>query len=472
MAVRFRTWQIYATTSVVIVFAGVTALASFLGVQTSLEHWQTDHGIEFDVFLADRLARFMPADGTADPAGIADYLTPYLDPTLYAMVFDREDRLIYWTWKGDRWYWRPGSDESESPQEAESRLAALIEGDLAVPGVTDTDPPNAVPLAAAFRQAGILEDVVSEGVRTGGFVGGSNGFTVNRTNRRLLEELARGALLGLAAAIVLSLATAGSFSRRVGRGIRAITRAMRRIAGGNRTESLPVYSIEELNEISRSALALQSRLSREEQLRRQWTMDVAHDLRTPIANIRAQAEAMSDGLLEASAQRLENLAANARRLAGLADNLLLLARMESPEYTLNLSEIPVRDLAESVERSFDARVAGASRELSVDATDAIIQADPDLVERALTNLIENALQHGHGPVRCTLSGHALVVRSGGSIDRDSLALVFDRLYRGAPERSGEGHGLGLSIVKAIADLHGWSATVDSADDEVVFSLTF
>jgi signal transduction histidine kinase len=469
VAVRFRTFQLYATVSIVLVFAGVTAIAAFLGVQTSLRHWQTDHGIEFDEFLSERLSRLMSQTEPVDAALIADYLTPYLDPTLYAMVFDADDVLIYWTWKGDHWYWRRSAGASLDTAGTEAQLARLMGEESPVPLVNASG--TAVSLARQFRTAGVLQEVVAAGRPIGGFVAGSNGFTVNRTNRRLLEELARGAVLGLVSATVLSAAIAGSFSRRMGRAIRSITRSIGRIAAGNRTETLPICRIAELNEISGSAAELQRRLSREEQLRRQWTMDIAHDLRTPIANLRAQAEAMSDGLLESSPERLHNLAVNAHRLSQLADKLLLLARVESPEYELNLASLPVRDLALSLHQAFDERVAEEGRTLTVEATTGSISADCQLVERALGNLVENALRHGHGAIHCALSETTLAVRNRGTIGEDVRQLVFNRLYRGAPDRSGDGHGLGLAIVKAVSDLHGWTVHVDSANDEVIFTLT-
>jgi signal transduction histidine kinase len=350
----------------------------------------------------------------------------------------------------------------------EARLSGLMAEDS--PINLETIPENSIGLAGQLRMEGILQEIVAGGSRVGGFAAGSNGFTVNRTNRRLFEQLALGAMLGLAAAIVLSVAIAGIFNRRLGRSIRAITKSMGSVAAGSRTEPFPELQITELNDISGSAAALQLRLAQEERLRRQWTMDLAHDLRTPIANIRAQAEAMSDGLLEPGARRLENLAINARHLSQLADNLLLLARMESPEYELNLTEVALGDLASTIYSAFDARMVEEHRTLSFEAATGIIAADRQLAERALGNLVENALRHGHGAIFCSFSEATLSVRNNGIISEEVQELVFDRLYKGAPDRSGDGHGLGLAIVKAISDLHGWTVQVDSASDEVVFSI--
>ncbi len=465
MAVRFRTQQVHTAVTIVLVFVIVTMGMLSIGLRSSLERWRGEHGVDFDAFLTDRLQGLLETGGDVDPAMIADYLTPYLDPTLYAIVFDDDDRLIFWTWKGDSWYWRSETTSRPGPDAAERLLTKKVRDDLKID-------PEGMSLADQFRFRGVLHDVSSEGRRLGSFVAGSNGFTVNRTNRRLLETLAKSTFFGLGIAIILVLLLSTLWGRRVDAAIRAITTAMRRIADGSRSESFPESNIVELGEIAASAESLQRELARAEQLRRQWTMDIAHDLRTPVANLQAQIEAISDGLLEPTPERLAGFAVHTRKLSVLTDDLLLLCRVESPDYRPEISKIPLYRIAEQIETGFGARTAKAGRTLEIHATDDHVIADEKLLERATANLVENALRHGTGTIRCRFTAGRIEVINGGAISPETLERMFDRMYRESPDRGGDGHGLGLSIAKAIVDLHGHRLTVNNIDAEVVASITW
>ncbi len=211
-------------------------------------------------------------------------------------------------------------------------------------------------------------------------------------------------------------------------------------------------------------------------LRRAWerqaafTADAAHELRTPLATIRSEAEVALRRPREAAAYReaLEVVAASARRVQRTLDGLLALARAgEAPAWT----DVDLAALA----REAAARHADPGRvPIEVEAPPrAPARADPRLLDIALDNLLANALRHApEGRVRVAVAredgGWRIAVEdTGEGIAPEHLPHVFDRFYRVDPGRSRHrgGSGLGLAIVRVVAERHGGRATIFSRPGE-------
>jgi signal transduction histidine kinase len=202
-------------------------------------------------------------------------------------------------------------------------------------------------------------------------------------------------------------------------------------------------------------------------LRRERTFvgDASHELRTPLSVLRTELELAQRR--ERSAQELGAVLGSAAeevdRLSLLAEDLLVLARSDERSLPLKRERVRVADLLERVRRRFGPRAAEAGRELLVAAPDgAEAQLDPVRLEQALGNLVDNALEHGQGPIRISAA------RNG---DRTSFEVsdqgegfpsgldAFERFTRGGEGRSGGGTGLGLAIVRVIAEAHGGEAVI-------------
>lgn len=191
---------------------------------------------------------------------------------------------------------------------------------------------------------------------------------------------------------------------------------------------------------------------------RQLTAEVGHELRTPLAIIRAETELLLDGLTgDAVTPSLESVLEEIDRTTGVIDDMLLLARADA-EAALDRPElVDLGALARKVAARFSVLAAG--RGLSLEASgDGRVEGDPRGLERAITNLVENALRHtpAGGSVRLQVEqrdrGALLVVEdSGPGAPPDALGSLFDRYARGGPQRGAA--GLGLSIVAAVAASH-------------------
>ena len=201
-------------------------------------------------------------------------------------------------------------------------------------------------------------------------------------------------------------------------------------------------------------------LAKLEKFRREFIADISHEIKTPLTGILGAADLMDAHDPLAAMTKKE-----ARRLQALVQEILDLARLERDGETVRLEEADLADLVrETVERlQPKARTAGV--DLAVDGTSAASlrwACDPQLLEQALTNLVENALRHSGSPtvrVSCARMGseaRLVVADAGRGVPPDEAERIFERFQRVDSARAAEtgGAGLGLAIVRRIARLHG------------------
>ena len=205
----------------------------------------------------------------------------------------------------------------------------------------------------------------------------------------------------------------------------------------------------------------------------QFSGDIAHDLRTPVNNIRGEAEVALARARTVDEYRdvLGSTLEEAVRLSDLISNLLFLARTESPLTHLRLEQVNVVELLEGVREYYDASAADAGVTLTSGGSEAVIaELDRTLMQRAVANLVSNAVAHTPEGGRVALSTHAdattvliEVTDTGDGIPAEALPRVFDRFFRVDPSRSrtSGGTGLGLAIVQGIMQLHGGNIEIVS-----------
>ena len=206
----------------------------------------------------------------------------------------------------------------------------------------------------------------------------------------------------------------------------------------------------------------------------QFSADIAHDLRTPVNNIRGEAEvALARArTIEEYRDALESSLEEAVRLSDLIGNLLFLARTESPLTHLRIEQVDVAKLIEGVREYYEASAAEAGVLLSCAAIHGPVSAELDrtLIQRAVGNLVSNAVAHTveGGTVALTTKTEESVIcievaDTGVGIPSEALPRVFNRFFRVDPSRSkaSGGTGLGLAIVQGIVTLHGGDVEIQS-----------
>jgi two-component system, OmpR family, heavy metal sensor histidine kinase CusS len=201
----------------------------------------------------------------------------------------------------------------------------------------------------------------------------------------------------------------------------------------------------------------------------QFSADLAHELRTPIANMlgEAQVALTRDRTAAEYRETIESTVAECERLSRIVDNLLFVARVDAAREPIARKWFDARAAVEKIAAFY--QMVADDHNVTINCSgDGQIYADPDLFERAVGNLLDNALRFTpeHGSIRIGLSKRnadfeVAVSDNGCGIAAEHLPRVFDRFYRAESSRSSDGAGLGLALVKSIVELHGGSAKVES-----------
>lgn len=245
--------------------------------------------------------------------------------------------------------------------------------------------------------------------------------------------------------------------------LRQMTAAAREMAEGRPPTSVATSSRDEVGELARAFTAMARDLADAEAQRQQLLANVAHELRTPVAALRAELENLVDGVRAADGAALRETLDQVERLGLLVDDLLDLARAEAGADALSPEPVDVALLLGQV----DQQVAAAHGRGGawMDVPDGLIAwADPARLRQVLTNLLDNAYRHGgtDGPVRVSAAdtgdgGVVVDVRDDGpGIPEADRAAVFERFRRGtrAGAPADGGTGLGLAIARWAVSLHG------------------
>lgn len=317
----------------------------------------------------------------------------------------------------------------------------------------------------------------------------------------VLNDLRSRLLLAAGVAAIASGLLGLILARRLVRPIGQLTTAARRLGDRDYAHPLPPGGGDEIGSLSQTFARMRDALQRTERTRTQFIGDVSHELRTPLTGIKGLVETLQDGAVDDPEVRdrfLASIATETDRLIRMTEDLLTLTRADEHALELNLEPY---DLGELVKGSLDrvrqeADRLGIRLELALPQVPIAVRADPDRLEQVLLNLLDNALKHapsgtplevqiapisalervalhsmreeGSAPGLAdpVVSDRWALVRirdQGPGIPPESLERVFDRFYRADPARDRDrgGSGLGLSIARALIELHGGQLWVES-----------
>ena len=281
-----------------------------------------------------------------------------------------------------------------------------------------------------------------------------------------LANLVRSFALGGPIAVLLASLLGYALAAAGLRPVEAMRRRAREVSLSRADERLPLPAArDEIRRLGETLNEMLDRLGRSFERERRFVSDASHELRTPVAVIKAELE----GALRAGGhapQVREALVASVEEcdhLAQLAEDLLILARSSEGQLPVRPEPLELREQLERVARRFAARAAERGRSIAVDAGDVpCVYVDELRLRQALGNLIDNALRYGQGEIalraRRAAGGLEIEVRDGGEgFTPEFAARAFERFARDDLARTRDGAGLGLAIVRAIAEAHGGRA---------------
>ena len=322
------------------------------------------------------------------------------------------------------------------------------------------------PIAGA--EVGNLEGITLEELqvdgRTVGWIGfASMGNVLPPEARRFLQDKLKIMAWSLGIALVVAAALAWVLARTVSRPVKELGRTVRKLSDGDYAVRTANSSHDEIGTLAEHVNQLAETLEKNRTARQRWIADIAHELRTPVAVLKGEIEAVADGVRQVDERMLASLTEEVNHLAGLVNDLQVLALADAGALDIVKQPVDLSALAEQAADSYRHRLGERDIQLELETADGLVAVvDAQRIRQLLHNLLENSHRYveSDGKVHLKLEqgdGVTLYLEdSGPGVSDEQLEHLFDRFYRaeGSRSRATGGSGLGLSICKNIVEAHG------------------
>ena len=290
--------------------------------------------------------------------------------------------------------------------------------------------------------------------------------------QRLSASVRRSLILGSVLAVALAFLLTIVLSRRISSPIGALAEAAKRLGQGDLSRRVQIRGKGEVGMLAQAFNSMAADLEHAEQLRRNLVADVAHELRTPLSNIKGYLEAIRDRVIKPNAATIRSLNEEVALLSRLVDELQELSLAEAGELKLVCQAEDIAKLLKQTVTFWQPKTVAKEISLSLDLPDnlPLVNVDRHRVNEVLHNLLENAVTHtpkgGSITVAAVTQGNWVevsVADTGEGIPAKDLPHIFERFYRvdRSRARATGGSGLGLTIAKRLAEAHGGKITVQS-----------
>ena len=280
----------------------------------------------------------------------------------------------------------------------------------------------------------------------------------------MYRQLGNYFLIGACLAVVVAFLVTLFLSRRILSPVKELRRAAQRLGKGDFSQRVDIKDKSEIGELASTFNSMAGNLQRDEQLRQHMVSDIAHELRSPLTNVRGYLEAIKDGLMKPDTTTISSIYDETILLSRLVNDLQELSLAEAGELKLYCQPEEVADLILQSINAVQAKAAEKGLQLSSDVPPNLPQVNIDFlrIKQVLLNLLENAMAHtpAGGSINvsaCPVPGfvEVSVSDSGEGIPAEELANIFDRFHRvdKSRSRSTGGSGLGLTISRYIVEEH-------------------
>ncbi|WP_020394283.1 ATP-binding protein [Thiolinea disciformis] len=291
------------------------------------------------------------------------------------------------------------------------------------------------------------------------------GFSEGSRAARFLEQQTRGLWWVALGTLIGSMIMSYLLARQWVKPIRNLQNSTRELANGNYKTHIQRVGSDELGQLSHDFNQLAQRLQQHEQSRRQWIMDIAHELRTPLSVLRGEIEAIQDGIVEADEDTIHSLHQETLHLQRLVDDLYNLSMSDNGALSYHKEKIDITQVLLETLAQFAGQLEEQALELDthrLSKTPLWAMADGQRLQQLLQNVLKNSLRYTDTPGRVRVLSHAIqgmaeivFEDSEPGVPDEALPLLFNRLYRvdASRNRATGGAGIGLSICSNIVAAH-------------------
>lgn len=322
------------------------------------------------------------------------------------------------------------------------------------------------PLVIAFASIDTIHfPVVVDGRKVGNLVLARTRNPDGELAAAFLVQQQDRLLVAIGLGVLLSALAAAALAAHFRRPIRALVAGARRLEDGHFDSRLDLRRSDELGALAEAFNRLAARLDDTERARRQWVADTSHELRTPLSVLRAQLEALQDGIRHATPETIATMLRQVLSLNRRIDELYELARADLGQMHYELGETELWPLVEDVVASFadKFRAAGLVATLGPRPAQSTVHGDAERLRQVLVNLLENSVRYtdagGRVEIGCAQLGDSVQLTIDDSAPgppASALPRLGERFFRVESERNRAlgGAGLGLALCRQILEAHG------------------
>jgi two-component system sensor histidine kinase BaeS len=290
-----------------------------------------------------------------------------------------------------------------------------------------------------------------------------------------LKHQRRSLLLGMGTGLAIAALLAWLLARHLSQPISKVTDGIRALAAGEFNTRVETKGSDEIARLGDDVNRLSSALSEHETVRKRWMSEMAHELRTPLAIIAGELEAMSDGIRPLNKEQLDSVREEVKHLAALVDDLHKLALTDSGALAYKMQTVDLDELVQLTNDSFKGRLADKELELRYEnpGQRVNIQGDAQRLHQLLSNLLDNSVRYTNAGGMITISlkteqrqAQLSISDTAPGASAEECECLFERLYRpeSSRNRNSGGSGLGLAICRNIVKAHGGQIMAEPGPD--------
>ena len=317
-------------------------------------------------------------------------------------------------------------------------------------------------------------------VRVNDAVVGWLGFALIRgiklpAEEAFITQLRNNLLIGLGLGLAVAALLAWLLARHLSQPVNEVAGGIRALAAGDFNKRLDIRGSDEIAKLGEDVNRLSSALGEHETARKRWMSDMAHELRTPLAIISGELEAINDGIRPMNKEQLDSVRDEVSQLSALVDDLHSLTLTDSGALAYKMQSVDLNELVQLTIDSFKGQATRKDLDLSYSSPQQGInlQGDEHRLRQLLRNLMDNAVRYtdSGGKISVMLNkdkqqAQLIISDSTPGASEDDCAKLFERLYRleGSRNRNSGGSGLGLAISRNIVEAHGGQISAQPGPD--------